>query len=150
MRANTKEFEPMSDGGEPVLLGQPLFQVAHGAPLNFNHSRATGAHQMVMMAVVAVRKEFEPSTAATQIIAFHYGKALEQMHRTIHRGQVAKAGGQGGEDFFDGHRVRVPAEDLQDGLPWLGEFAGLSFQTRRQFRQSRTLKVPLSPLHDLV
>ena len=77
----------------------------------------------MMVAVVPFVEQLEASDAVPKIKSFDHAHALQQMHRAVNGGQVAIALGQRCENLFVRHRVRMAAQDLQDGLTWPGDFA---------------------------
>src|SRR5258706_15707306 len=59
------------------------------------------------------------------------------MHRAIDGGQVAILFGKRGENLLIGQRMRLSAQNLQNGLPRARQLARLAAKPRSEFGQSR-------------
>src|SRR5260221_11594501 len=118
-----EEFQLVRDGLEAVPRGNIFLQLPDKTFLNYHHRRTPGANEMMMVPVVALCQKLEPRHPIAEIKALHHLHAFQQVHRAIDRGEVAVALRQRGEDLLVGHGLRMPAENLQNGLARTGDLA---------------------------
>jgi hypothetical protein len=115
-RAEAVEFQVVGYAGEAVSGRDACFQVGRETFLQFDDDPATGANQVMVMSVVAISEQFEARAAGAKVKTFHQAQALEQMHGTIYRGQVAVPRREFREHFPDGHGAGVATEHGENGL----------------------------------
>ena len=94
--------------------------------MKLDHSGAARADQMMVMAVIAFLQQLKPRDAVAEFEALDHAHAFQQVHRAIHRRQIAIAFGQGGKDFFVRQGMGALPQDLEDGLTRAGDFARLA------------------------
>ncbi len=134
-RTDPEELELVGDGLEAVASRNFFLEFAGKALVNFHHPAAAGADQVMVVAIVPFSQQLEPRDAVPQIKAFDDFHPLQQVHRTINRGEVAFVPWEGREDFLVGKRVRLMAEYLQNRLTRPGDFVRLTAQPLGQPRQ---------------
>src|SRR5690242_20033142 len=69
---DAKEFQMMSHTGKPALRSDASLPFPWKTILQLYHFRAPGAYQMVMVAVIAVRKQFKAGTSVPEVISLHH------------------------------------------------------------------------------
>jgi hypothetical protein len=134
-RADSKKFQLVGHGFEAVLSGNTRLNFTEKTLVNLDDLRAPRANQMVVMAVVALADEFKPRRAVAKIKPFYHAHLLQQVHGAINGGQIAPAFGHGGQNLAVRQRMRMPPQNLQNGLARAGDFPGPSAQTAGQSRK---------------
>ena len=74
---DAEEFQLVSDCLKAVAGRDPLLEFAHRAFIDFDHFRAAGADQVMMMAVIAFLEQFETSRTVAEIKFLHHSHLLE-------------------------------------------------------------------------
>jgi site-specific recombinase len=135
LRAETEKFEFVSHAGEAVRGGNARLNLAGETFPDFNHFRAAGANQVMVMTVVAFADQFKSRRAVAEVKSLHHSQIFEQMHGAVNRRQIALAFGQGGEDFPVRERMRMLPQNFQNRRAGAGDLSRLLAQTTRQRRQ---------------
>ncbi len=127
-RADAEKFQFVADGLELVFGGNALFNFRRKAFVNLDNSRTFRANQMMVMAVVALANQFKPRRTVAEIKPLDHVHCFEQVHDPINRRQITKALGQCGKNLPAGERMRMRAQNIEDGLARAGDFARLPAQ----------------------
>ena len=122
-RANAEELEPVRDLGEGVSRRKRRLEFGGETSLDLHDGLADAAHEVMVMVVGLALDEFEARGAVAEIVALHESHRLERVHVAVDRGEIAVLLAQRGVDFLVGERVRVAAEDVEDGLSRAGDLA---------------------------
>ena len=91
VRAQSEEFELVSDLLEAVESSDPLLQFNGETILNLNHLRTGSADQMMVVPVVPGAEQFKPGDTVTEIEPFDHAHGLQKVHGAVDRSQVAGA-----------------------------------------------------------
>ena len=135
LRADAEKFQFMTDGLEFVLDGNALLNFRRKAFVNLNDPRAFRANQMMVMAVVALAHQFKPRCAVAEIKPPDHIHFFEQVHGPVNGRQITKAPGQCGKYLPAGERMRMRAQNFENGLTRAGDFARLLTQATREHGQ---------------
>ena len=123
IRANSEELEFVDYGFEAAVQGNAIVEVGHGTVFDLNHARTAQTNEMMVMAVITFREQFEPRDTVAKIKPLDHGHAFQQMDRTINRRQITVSLWQRRKNFFDGEWMRVSSQDIQNRLPGPGHLA---------------------------
>jgi len=126
--ADAKKFQLVADGLEFVFVGNALLNFRRKTFVNLDHFRAFCADQVMVMAVVALADQLEPRRPVAEIIPLDHVHLLEQVHGPINRRQITKTPGQRGKNLPAGERMRMRAQNVENGLARAGDFARLPAQ----------------------
>jgi hypothetical protein len=74
-----------------AAFGNPGFKVSDKTVLNFNHLRAGGANQVVMVTIIAFCQKLKTGDVVPEIEPFHHSHSREHMDASIHGREVAIA-----------------------------------------------------------
>jgi hypothetical protein len=131
-RANTEKFQLVGDGFETVLSGDPFLNFLREAFFNLHDLRTFGADQVMVMAVVILADEFKPRRAVAEIKPLYHPHLLQQVHRTVNRGQITPASEHFGKNLPVRERMRVTPQNFQNGRARAGDFSRLAPQPTGQ------------------
>lgn len=123
--AESEELQSMGNAGESVALRQQLFEFHREALFDLHNQGTLFANEVVVVSFLPFGNEFEPCGSIPKIVAPHQSHALQGVQIPINRGQVAGFGSQRLVDFPVGEGVLMSAQDLQNGLTWTGDLAGM-------------------------
>jgi hypothetical protein len=127
--ADAKKLQLMGHVFEPVFGGYALIQFVLETLFELDDLRTPRANQMVVVRARPLGDKFKPGDAVAEIKLLYHAHVFQQMHGPINGCQITMPGRQSGKDFFVRQWVRTFAEEVEDGLAWPGDFAGLSAQT---------------------
>jgi len=131
-RADAEEFQFVADGLEFIFGGNTPLDFRRKTFVYLNDPRAFCADQMMVMAIVALGDQFKSRRPVTEIEPLDHAHRLEQVHGPVNRRQITQTPRQSGENFPAGERMRVRAQEIEDGLARAGNFARLPPQTPGQ------------------
>jgi hypothetical protein len=132
IRTDSKKFQLVGHGFEPVLGGNPFLNFLREAFFNLHDFRTFRADQMMVMAVIILADKFEPRRAVAEIKPLHHSHFLQQVHRAVNRGQVTPASGHFGKNLPVCERMRMAPQNFQDGRARAGDFSRLTPQPSGQ------------------
>jgi len=112
----------MRDLGEPMTAGQLLFKGVGKTSLHFDDRLAAGAHQMMMMVVAGIGREFPTRGAVADVHPLDQTHFEQCVDVAINRGEIAIVCEQT-VDFAVRQRRRMLAKDIQNGLSWPGDLS---------------------------
>lgn len=125
-RAKPKEFEPMRHGRETTLAGNPVLKFSRKTAINLHNIGAMGAHEMMVMAVIAFRQKFEPRAASSKFKSFHHAHFLEEARATIDGDEIAVAARKRRKNLLRAQGLAMPPQDFKNGFARTGHFAGVA------------------------
>ena len=123
LRTDPEKFQLVRDGLEAVLFRYFPLDLRRKTFLQFNGLRAFRANEMMVMAIVPLLHQFKPRRAIVKVKPFDHTHLLQQVHGAVDGREIALAGGHLGMYLFVGQRVRMLAENLQDGRTRAGDLA---------------------------
>lgn len=138
MTAGTKaeEFELVGDSGEAVTAADAFFKSMGEAVFDFNHFRAMGADQMVMMTFTVGGDQLVAGDAVAKIEAFDQAEALEKVKRAIDGGEIAPIFVKQSEDVFGSKRGAAFGQKTEDGLARPRDAAGPAAEAGGEIRKA--------------
>lgn len=122
--AETKEFQPVADLGKVVAAADFSFHVGGETLIDLHHPGAVATDEVVVVTVIPLGKQFKSGHAVAEVEPADEAHFLQGVQVAINRGQVAALPAQGSVDFLVAERMLMPAQDIQDGLAWGGDFPG--------------------------
>jgi hypothetical protein len=102
---------------------------SYHAVANLDHGRASGANQMMLVAMMTLVQQRKPRHAITKMKSLYHLETLQQSDRAINCGKVARAIRQPTKDFLTRHRPGLLLKRSQDRPAWASHFAGFPAQT---------------------
>jgi hypothetical protein len=128
VRTQPEKFKFVGHIFEAVGGGNARFNRTRKTFLNFNHLRAAGANQVVVVTVIPLAYQFKSRRPVTEIKSFHHAHFLQQVHRAIDGRQIAPASGHFGKNLPVRERMRMTPQNFQNGRARAGDFARLAPQ----------------------
>jgi hypothetical protein len=115
-----------------IFCRDSFFNFFGKAFFNFHDFRTFCANKMMVMAVVIFADEFKARRAIAKIKPFHHSHFFKQVHQAINRRQIAFAFlgfPHFGKNFPVRQRMRMRAQNFQNGRARAGDFSRLTAQT---------------------
>jgi len=112
LRTESKKLQFVRHRFESISNSDALFQLVHGAFVDFHDLCASNTYQMVMVAVIAFSQEFEPRGSIPKIEPFNYSHFFQQPHRTINGCQIAAIFWQSRENLLGTHWMGLAAKQI--------------------------------------